>query len=216
MRRLRKSDRSSSRLRKLSCSTIGAVERDDEDLVAILRHIAQNLTQFNEPMRRLGGDDFGIIAVQRLVAFYSHDNASIAASRHQVAGSGQPGRDSRLLLPAACCPKQPPMGVCQPPMAVGPPVQHARPAVGALVAAMMPVGVILAEASVAGMASADRQDFVVTLQPGRQRLSLGVDAARSEEFGHVHEFAAGPVDPHPVIVIHREVKRIVEQADARP
>jgi len=105
------------------------------------------------------------------------------------------------------------MGVRQPPMAGRPPAQPARPAVGAFVAAMVPVGIILAEARVAGVASAHGEDFVVALHAGGERLHLGMDTGGGEQVRHLDEPGARAVEAHPVVVVHREVKRVIEQTD---
>ena len=52
----------------------GAVESDDEDLIAILRHIAQNFAQVHEPLQ--GGSRRGFGA--GLVGAHSHGSISIA------------------------------------------------------------------------------------------------------------------------------------------
>src|SRR5438105_2124196 len=75
---------------------------------------------------------------------------------------------------AAMCPRQPPMTLRIP-------TQPARPTVAALVAAMVPVRVILAETGVAGVASAHFEDFAIGLHASRLRLGFRMHARASEK-----------------------------------
>src|SRR5687767_10470329 len=91
----------------------------------------------------------------------------------------------------------------EPPVTARPPAQQSRPAGRGLMTAMMPRGEILAEAGLARMASAHRENLLVHALACRQRLRLRMHPRACKPFRNMHQLAAGTVETHPVFVVHR-------------
>lgn len=81
-------------------------------------------------------------------------------------------------------------------------------------AAVMPIRAVLLKVGIAGVATADFEDFVEDLHAHGQRFCRGVDARAGEELGHMRDRRPAVTESEPIFVVHRAIERVVKQTEA--